>query len=180
MKYTFTGKNISVTDALKDRTQQKLGKLEKLLPEEADVSVTYSVNRQINRVEVTIPLRKRILRAEVTANDMFSALDDVIDVLEKQLIKYKRRLRDRSRRDASFTEEFHALVEAEGDSQEESAVIINRTKHFPLKPMDAEEAVMEMEMLGHSFYVFRDGHTDLVNVVYKRADGTYGLIAPEY
>jgi putative sigma-54 modulation protein len=179
MKFTFTGKNFTVTDALKDRTRQKIGKIEKLLPEEAEAIVKYSVIRQTNRIEVTIPLRKRILRAEVSAGDMLSALDTCVDVLEKQMVKYKNRLRDRSRRDASYKEELNA-VENGADTDETHDIKILRTKHFPLKPMDSEEAVMEMEMLGHSFYVFRNGQTDVVNVVYKRADGTYGLIEPEY
>ncbi|MDR1539558.1 MAG: ribosome-associated translation inhibitor RaiA [Clostridiales bacterium] len=180
MKYTFTGRNnFNITDELKERTQLKVGKLEKLLPEGAEAFVTYSVNKSHHRVEVTIPLKKRILRAEVTSNDMYSALDDIIDVLEKQMIKYKNRLRDRSRRDASYTEELGAYGNG-SDAYEESVIVIDRNKHFSLKPMDAEEAVMEMEMLGHSFYVFRNGATDLVNVVYKRENGTYGLIEPEY
>ena len=179
LKFTFTGKNLVVTDALKERTLQKLGRLEKLIPFDADVNVKFSVNRQNNRVEVTIPLRRRILRAEVTANDMYAALDSIVDMLEKQLVKYKNRIRSRSRRDASFKEEYEFAGEVP-DSADEPPILIERTKQFPLKPMDAEEAIMEMEMLGHSFYVFRNGHTDVVNVVYKRNDGTYGLIEPEY
>ena len=179
LKFTFTGKNLVVSDALKERAMQKLGRLEKLIPFDADVNVKFSVNRQNHRVEVTIPLRRRILRAEVTANDMYSALDSIIDVLEKQMVKYKGRVRNRSRRDASYSEELE-FTGAHTESVDESPIVIDRTKHFPLKPMDAEEAVMEMEMLGHSFFVFRNGHTDIVNVVYKRNDGTYGLIEPEY
>ena len=179
LRFTFTGKNLVVSDALKERTIQKLGRLEKLLPFDADVNVKFSISRQNNRVEVTIPLRRRIMRAEVTANDMYSALDSIIDVLEKQIEKYKSRVRSRSRRDASFKEELEFTGDV-SESFDETPIVIDRTKHFPLKPMDAEEAVMEMEMLGHSFYVFRNGHTDVVNVVYKRNDGTYGLIEPEY
>jgi len=179
LNFTFTGKNLTVTDAMKERTIQKLSRLEKLLPFDADVNVKFSVNRQNNRVEVTIPLRRRILRAEVTATDMYSALDSIVDMLDKQMIKYKSRIRSRSRRDASYKEEFEFTGEL-AENVEESPIVIDRTKHFPVKPMDAEEAAMEMEMLGHSFYVFRNGHTDIINVVYKRNDGTYGLIEPEY
>ena len=179
LKFTFTGKNLVVTDALKERTVQKLRRLEKLLPDDTDVSVKFSLNRQNNRVEVTVPLRRRILRAEVTATDMYAALDSIIDVLEKQMVKYKSRVRSRSRRDASFKEEL-AYTGDFAENPDEGSIVIDRTKQFPLKPMDAEEAVMEMEMLGHSFYVFRNGRTDVVNVVYKRNDGTYGLIEPEY
>jgi len=179
LKYKFTGKNIDVTDALKERAQQKIGRLEKLLPFDAEVNVKFSVVRQNNRVEVTIPLPRRMLRAEVTATDMFAALDSIIDVLEKQMIKYKSRVRTRSRRDASYKDEL-AFTGDFAETADDNPIVIDRTKHFPLKPMDAEEAVMEMEMLGHNFYVFRNGMTDIINVVYKRKDSTYGLIEPEY
>jgi len=179
LEFTFTGKNFVVSDALKDRAIKKLGRLEKFLPFDADVHVKFSINRQKHRVEVTIPLRRRILRAEVTSNDMYTALDSIIDVLEKQMIKYRSRVRSRSRRDASYREELEFTSDLSG-AADESPIVIDRTKHFPLKPMDAEEAVMEMEMLGHNFYVFRNGRTDIVNVVYKRNDNTYGLIEPEY
>jgi putative sigma-54 modulation protein len=181
MRYTFAGRNYNISEELKARTQAKIGKIEKLLPPDAEAAVTYSMIKQNNRIEVTIPLKKRILRAEVTsADNMYAALDDVADVLEKQMIKYKNRLRDRYRRgDSSYKDEL-AIVEAVADGADEQEIVIDRNKHFSLKPMDAEEAVMEMEMLGHSFYVFRNGITDLVNVVYKRNNGTYGLIEPEY
>jgi len=178
LKYKFTGKNIEVTDALKDRAKQKIGRLGKLMPFDSEVNVKFSVVRQNNTVEVTIPMPRRMLRAEVTANDMFAALDSIVDVLEKQMIKYKSRVRTRSRRDASYKDELAFTGDfAETD---DNPIVIDRTKHFPLKPMDAEEAVMEMEMLGHNFYVFRNGMTDIINVVYKRKDSTYGLIEPEY
>ena len=179
LNFTFTGKNLTVTDAMRDRATQKLGRLEKLLPFDAEVIVKFSINRQNNRIEVTIPLRRRMLRAEVTATDMYSALDSIVDMLDKQLVKYKSRVRSRSRRDDSFKEE-DVFAGGPDENIEESPIVIDRTKHFPVKPMDAEEAAMEMEMLGHSFYVFRNGQTDIINVVYKRNDGTYGLIEPEY
>jgi putative sigma-54 modulation protein len=181
-RYTFTGKNYNITDSLKERTKTKIGRMEKLLPYDVDVNVKFSVNRQIHRLEVTIPLKQRILRAEESANEILTALDQIVDVLEKQLVKYKSRIRGRSRRDASFKEELNGefTVSDSLESIDENPIVIDRTKHFPLKPMDAEEAVMEMEMLGHSFYVFRNGQSDLVNVVYKRNDGSYGLIEPEY
>jgi putative sigma-54 modulation protein len=178
MKYTFTGRNFNISEELKAKTQQKIGKIEKLLPPEAEAAVTFSTIKQRPRIEVTIPLKKRILRAEVSSDSTQSALDDVADVLEKQMIKYKNRLRDKYKRDSSFKDEL-SNVESVADA-EEPEIFIDRNKHFSLKPMDAEEAVMEMEMLGHSFYVFRNGSTDVVNVVYKRNNGSYGLIEPEY
>jgi putative sigma-54 modulation protein len=180
MKFTFLGKNYNISDALKERTRQKLSKLERLFSFETDVSVKYSNHRQDHKIEVTIPLKGRILRAETVATDAYSALDKVIDILEKQTVKYKTRLRDRYRRDVSYKDEMESLTLGNGEYNDDTPVVIDRTKHFPIKPMDAEEAVMEMEMLDHTFYVFRNGQTDMVNVVYKRENGTYGLIQPEY
>ena len=179
MRYSFTGKNINLTESLKDRATQKLDKLEKFLPPDTEVSVSFSVVRQNNKIEVTIPLRKRILRAEVTETDMFTAIDSIIDVLEKQMVKYKTRLRDRSRKDTSFKEELN-FFPAEDDTAADNPNKIERIKRFALKPMDAEEAVMEMELLNHVFYVFRNSSTEEVNVVYKRNNGSYGLIEPEF
>ena len=179
MRYTFTGKNITLTDSLKDRAMQKLDRLEKLLPKNAEISVIFSIIRQENRVEVTIPLKKRTLRAEVKETDMYAALDSVIDVLEKQMVKYKTRLRDKRRKDASYSEEMDYLPQ-EDETPDDNPLKIERTKRFALKPMDSEEAVMEMELLGHSFFMFRNSRTDEINVVYKRNNGTYGLIEPEF
>ena len=179
MRFTFTGKNIQLTDSLKDRAAQKIGRLEKQLPKNAEVNVIFSIVRQENRIEVTIPLKRRILRAEVIEKDMFTALDSIIDVLDKQLVKYRTRLRDIRRRDAAYTDEYDYMP-PEDEAPEGAGFKIERTKKFTLKPMDAEEAVMEMELLGHTFYMFKNSVTDEVNVVYKRNDGAYGLIEPEY
>ncbi|MCL2573381.1 MAG: ribosome-associated translation inhibitor RaiA [Defluviitaleaceae bacterium] len=184
MRFTFTGKNLVVSQDMKDKTEQKMGRLSRLFPESTEVFVAFSVVRADNKVEVSIPLtNKRMLRAEVTAPDMYAAIDGAVDVLDKQMVKYKKRLIDRSRRDASFKGELDminfsdnepTMVEDEGKHE----IIIERRKHFPLKPMDVEEAVMSMEMLGHNFFVFRNSATDEINVVYKRNQGTYGLIDP--
>jgi len=179
MRYSFTGKNVTLTDSLKERAQQKLDKLERRLQKDAEVNVIFSAERQMCKVEVTIPLKKRILRAEVTETDMFAAIDSVQDVLEKQMVKYKTRIRDKYRKDASYKDEINYLPQEE-ESAEEMPLKIERIKRFALKPLDAEEAAMEMEMLGHAFYMFRNSRSDEVNVVYKRKDGTYGLIEPEY
>jgi len=181
MKYTFTGKNIVVSENLKERTMQKIGRLDRLFPEDTAVTVTFGVVKQDNIIEVTIPLQRRILRAEVTAADLYSAIDESVDVLEKQMVKYKKRLKDKSRRDGAFKEEATLIIHDDDDySTNESEIRIEKSKRFALKPMDAEEAVMEMEMLGHNFFVFRNGESDEVNVVYKRKNGSYGLIEPEY
>jgi len=181
MRFTFTGKNLTVSDKLKEHAEAKLGKLGKLIYGDPEVTVAFSVNKLDHKIEVTIPLQKRILRAEVTASDMYAAIDSVVDALEKQVVKYKERLRQRSRKSDSFKAEYDATFTAEEPAADgNGGVVIDRTKRFALKPMDAEEAAMEMELLGHNFYVFRNGGNDEVNVVYKRKDGTYGLIEPEY
>jgi len=177
MRYSFTGKNVAVADTLKEKTEQKLNRLKKLLPEDAEVFVTFSKVRHEHKVEVSVPVNRRLLRAEVTANEITACLDQVVDVLEKQIVKYKGRLRERKRRDMSVhIEELPLLEEHEDDSTE---VEIYRTKRFDVKPMDIQEAVMEMELLDHSFFVFRNEATDEMSVVYKRHDGKYGLIEPQ-
>jgi len=179
MNYKIIARDVTVTDALEKRISQKIGKLDRFMPEKAEALVKLSAVKHQNRIEVTIPLKKRTLRAEVLDNDMFSALDKIVDVLEKQLVKYKSRLRDRARKDQAFKEEFNSLV-IEDDSLTSDNLVIERTKKFAIKPMDPEEAIMEMELLGHSFYVFLNPQTDEVNVVYKRKDDSYGLIEPQF
>lgn len=180
MRYSFTGKNTTVTDALKDKITSKLARIEKLVPDETGVVVTLSVIKLDHTIEVTVNLPKRILRAEVTSQDMYAAIDEVTDVLEKQMVKYKNRLRDKARRDTSFVDELKYFEPASKDEKtEDGEIVIAKTKRFAIKPMDSEEAVMEMEMLGHNFFVYRNDSNDEINVVYKRRNGTYGLIEPE-
>ncbi|MCL2666073.1 MAG: HPF/RaiA family ribosome-associated protein, partial [Defluviitaleaceae bacterium] len=127
-------------------------------------------------------MHKRMLRAEVSDSDVSNCMDQAVDILERQIVKYKSRLRDRRRRSVATNDELSFLEVAEPSYETtETAtpeIIITRTKRFALKPMDAHEAVMEMELLGHSFYVFRNDVTDEVNVVYKRNVDEYGLIEP--
>jgi putative sigma-54 modulation protein len=181
MRFIFTGKNMNVEEGLKERVTRKLSRLEKLLPPNAEAHVIFSMNKHLTTMEVSVPMHKRTLRAEVTDADVGSCLDAAVDILDRQVIKYKTRLRDRRRRNVATNEEMLYIdanepVEAEAAPQE---VNIIRTKRFAFKPMDVQEAVMEMELLNHSFYVFRNSHTDEVNVVYKRNDGEYGLIEPQ-
>jgi len=178
MRYTFTGKNISVYDDVKDKAEKKIGRIQKFVPADAEVFVAISKNRHQYKVEVSVPLHKRLLRAEVTADDVNSCWDSVVDILEKQIVKYRGRLRERSRRNAATIEEVSFLGE-QPEPEDNSAIVMHRTKRFALKPMDSQEAVMEMELLGHSFFVFRNDISDEVNVVYKRDDGEYGLIEPQ-
>ena len=183
MRFVFTGKNMTVTEGIKERAMRKLGRLEKLLPDDAEVYVTFSMNKHLTKMEVSIPLHKRILRAEVSNSDAGNCLDSAVDILERQVVKYKTRLRDRRRRSVATHEELQYIDGAElpqaDVTRDEHEIVIHRTKRFALKPMDTHEAVMEMELLNHDFYVFRNSWTDEVNVVYKRNDGEYGLIEPQ-
>lgn len=180
MRYTFKAKNTTVTDALKEKITSKINRIERLFPENTDINVTLSVVKLENKIEVTVNLPKRVLRAEVTKDDMYAAIDEVVDKLEKQMVKYRNRLRDKSRRDSSFVDELRAISMNLDSDDSEDAIKIDRTKKFEIKPMDPEEAVMEMELISHNFFVFRNDSTDEINVVYKRKDGSYGLIDPEY
>jgi len=179
MRFVFTGKNMSVTEGVKERTMHKLGRLEKLLPDNAEVHVTYSMNKHLTKMEVSVPLHKRILRAEVTDTDIGNCLDSSVDILERQVIKYKSRLRDRRRRSVATNEELMYIEVPEALAETDHEPVIHRTKRFALKPMEATEAVMEMELLNHDFYVFRNSWTEEVNVIYKRKEGEYGLIEPQ-
>ncbi|MFV0502647.1 MAG: ribosome hibernation-promoting factor, HPF/YfiA family [Lachnospirales bacterium] len=179
MKYTFVGRQEVVSDAIKSYTEKKFGRVQKLVPEGTDVIVTYDVIKTVSKVEVTVHLPKRVLRAEVTDGDMYAAIDKVADTLELQLVKYKNRLKCHSGKYNRFKDEYNEFMETTDDDIGEETNII-RTKRFAIKPMDAEEAVLEMDLLGHSFYVFRNAITDEVNVVYKRKDNNYGLIEPEF
>ncbi len=183
MQYIITGKNIEVTKALQDKVVAKLSKLEKFFSPDSEARVTLSVEKLSQIVEVTIPTKGRLLRAEVESQDMYAAIDEIVDVLQRQLHKYKNKLKDKARRDIPSKDEQqiqNIIFDSVEDPKEESNIKIEKVKRFDLKPMDAEEAVLEMELIGHNFFVFKNGETDEVNVVYKRKNGTYGLIEPEY
>ena len=180
MRYQIIGKNIDVWEKTKDKIEKKLGRLEKLFPADTLATVTLSVDKLDATVEVTIPYNQRLLRAEVKDPDLTAAIDTAVDVLESQIVRYKKRLRNKVRQqEGDFLAEYQSIPIAEEELDEEPLYKIERVKQIDVKPMDAEEAVMEMEMIGHSFFVFRNGETDEINVVYKRKNGSYGLIEPE-
>ncbi len=180
MKYSFKGINVDVTDNFQSKIIAKLDRIAKLYPDGAEANVILSDVKLDKKVDVTVNLpNKRIIKAEVTENDLMAAVDEAVDILERQLVKYKSRLADKAKRSPAFADELNAMA-FNNDDYEESGISIVKNKRFFVKPMDSEEAVMEMEMLGHSFFVFRNAETDDVNVVYKRKDGAYGLIEPEY
>ncbi len=176
MKFIITGRNIDVTQGLRLAVTEKIGKLEKFFTEDTEVHVTLSVEKDRQKIEVTIPVKGNIIRAEQVSSDMYVSIDLVEEIIERQLKKYKNKIIDRKQSAATveFTPEY-----VEKDYDEDDTINIVRTKRFGIKPMDPEEACVQMELLGHSFYVFMNSETNEVNVVYKRKGNTYGLIEPE-
>ena len=175
MRYTITGRNMDVTQGLKDAVQDKLGKLECFFTPDTEVIVTLSVQKDMQKIEVTIPVKGNIIRSEQVSNDMYVSIDLVEEVIERQLKKYKNKIVDQKQSAGNFQQEF---IEKEIEDEEEIKII--RTKRFGMKPMYPEDACIQMELLGHNFFVFQNAETEEVNVVYKRKGNTYGLIEPEF
>ena len=174
MKFTILGRNIEVTEGLRTAVEDKIGKLEKYFSPETTAMVTLSVERERQKIEVTIPVKGSIIRAEQSSSDMYVSIDLVEEVIERQLKKYKNKLTDKKHAREGFSSEF-----LEKEYEEDDTIKIERTKRFAIKPMDPEEACVQMELLGHNFFVFMNSETNQVNVVYKRKSNTYGLIEPE-
>ena len=177
MRYTITGRNIEITDGLKKAVEEKLHKLGKYFTEDTEAKITLSVQKEAHKIEVTIPTKQGLIRAEEVSEDMYVSIDKVEDIIERQIKKFKNKLVDRKQSGVSFSELF--INEENSDVEEEDEIKIVKTKRFSIKPMDPEEACLQMELLGHDFYVFRNAISDEVCVVYKRKDGKYGIIEPE-
>ncbi|MGI5968183.1 MAG: ribosome hibernation-promoting factor, HPF/YfiA family [Lachnospiraceae bacterium] len=175
MKFIISGKNIDVTDGLRSAVNEKIGKLERYFTDSTEIHVTLSTEKERQKIEVTIPMKGNIIRAEQESNDMYVSIDLVEEIIERQLRRYKTKLIEKQQTAVSLNK---AFIEEENEDDEEIRII--RTKRFAVKPMDSEEACVQMELLGHSFFVFRNAETDEVNVVYKRKNHTYGLIEPEF
>jgi len=175
MKYIITGRNVEVTESLKAAIQEKIGKLERYFSQDTEAQITLSVEKNRQKIEVTIPVKGGMIRAEETSSDMYVSIDLVEEVIENQLKKYKSKIVDRYQSGKHFTQEY-----IEKDYEDENEIKIVKVKRFDFKPMDPEEACMQMELLGHNFFVFKNSETDETNVVYKRKNDTYGLIEPEY
>ncbi|MCR5202436.1 MAG: ribosome-associated translation inhibitor RaiA [Lachnospiraceae bacterium] len=175
MNFIISGKNIDVTDGLRSAIHEKIGKLERYFEKDTDVHVTLSVEKDRQKIEITIPMKGNIVRAEQVSNDMYVSIDLVEEIIERQLRKYKNKLVQKQQDAVGLS---RAFIEEEVEDENEIEII--RTKRFAMKPMDPEEACIQMELLGHDFYVFRNSDTDEVNVVYKRKGHTFGLIEPEF
>ena len=178
MKFTIYGKNMHVSENLKDELKKKFAKFDRYFGPETEVYATFSREKDDQMLEVTIPMGKTILRAEESTDDMISSIENVVDKLEGQMRKHKTKLQKRY---AADPDRFHFdLLEEEDydeDFEEDDSKIV-RTKKFAVKPMSVEEAALQMDLIGHSFFVFLNAETEIVNVVYKRKDGNYGLIEP--
>jgi putative sigma-54 modulation protein len=176
MNYIISGKNIDVTDGLRDAIYDKLGRLEKFFNEDTNVQVTFSVEKDRQKIEVTIPMKGHIIRAEQVSDDMYVSIDMVVEIIERQVTRYKKKIIDKAQDAAYFNDRF---LEDETEAADEDEIKIIRSKKFAVKPMYPEDACIQMELLGHNFFVFINAETDQPNVVYKRKGNTYGLIEPD-
>lgn len=181
MKYNIRGENIEVTPALREYVQKKLSKLERYFDNgvqaDANVNLKY-YNDKESKIEVTIPMTHLVMRAEEYHEDMYAAIDLVVDKLERQIRKHKTRV-NRKLREQQVDAKYFINAETNDDIDvNEEDIELVRTKRFNLKPMDTEEAILQMNMLGHNFFVFTNSDTNRTNVVYRRKDGRYGLIEP--
>lgn len=176
MRITITGRNIELTEGLKAAVEDKLGKLERYFTPDTEVYVTLSVEKERQKIEVTIPVKGNYIRSEQVSNDMYVSIDLVEEVIERQLKKYRTKIATKQQNAESvFKKEF-----LEKPEEEDEEIKIIRTKKFGIKPMYPEDACVQMELLGHDFFVFMNAETEEVNVVYKRKGNTYGLIEPEF
>lgn len=187
MNITVYGKNIDVTPSLKEYAREKMQKLKKYFEDEPmEVHITMEVEKERHIVEVTAYVKGLILRGEEETTDMYASLDSVIEKVERQIHKYKTKIHNRMiERKQEYKEEYmekrEEMIKAKREPEEdEFEPKIVKTKSFALKPMDAQEAVMQMDLIGHDFFVFSNANTNEVNVVYKRKDGNYGLIEPTF
>ena len=176
MRIKITGRNIELTEGLKAAVEDKLNKLEKYFTPDTEVNVTLSVEKERQKVEVTIPMKGSYIRSEQVSSDMYVSIDLVEEVIERQLKKYRTKLVTKQQNAAAVFKQDFLDEKSEDDEQ----IKIIRPKKFDMKPMYPEDACVEMELLGHDFFVFRNADTFEVNVVYKRKGNTYGLIEPEF
>lgn len=178
MRITITGKNIELTDGLKEAVEERLSKLEKYFAPETEVHVTLSVEKERQKIEVTIPVKGSVIRAEQVSNDMYVSIEVVEETIERQLKKYRKKIVTKQQNvDKFFAQEY---LSKEDDDEGDEEIRIIRSKRFGIKPMYPEDACVQMELLGHDFFVFLNAETEEVNVVYKRKGNTYGLIEPEF
>lgn len=181
LDFNIRGENIEVTPAIRDHVENKVRKLERYFTDGSNATAHVNLkvyNDRETKVEVTIPMKNLTLRAEERHSDLYAAIDLIVDKLERQIRKYKTRVNRKSREREGVAAFFESVNKSNGedDSASDEEFTVVRTKRFDLKPMDEEEAILQMNMLGHSFFVFTDAESDETNIVYQRKDGKYGLI----
>ena len=174
MNIIIIGKNIDVTPGLREAVEEKIGKLEKYFTPDTEVHVTLSVEKDRQKIEVTLPVKGSIIRSEQVSNDLYVSIDLVEEIIERQLKKYKSKLVNYKQNSDNFKQDY-----IEKDFADDDEIKIIRSKKFDMKPMYPEDACVQMELLGHNFFVFQNAETDQVCVVYKRKGNTYGMIEPE-
>ena len=167
-----TGKNFEATPAMEELLEKKLAKLDRFFVSNTDAEVFMDMTKAKAKVEITVPVRSGAIRSEKTGNDIYALIDESVDSMEKQLKKYRSKLHD-FYQSGGRPDKYEPVEQAE-----ETPISIVKTKRFAVKPLDAEEACLQMELLGHNFYVFLNAESGEVNVVYRRNDGAYGLIEP--
>ena len=177
MKITYVARKVTLRDNFKDLVERKLSKLEKIFSDQAQATVVVTLEKNRQTVEITIKDNSMVYRAESTMPEMNDALDKVVDVLQRQLRKHKTRLSKRLRA-GSLDELLVDTAQSDEDVSDELSLV--RRKQVSLKPISATEAILQMEMTGHKFYMFLNADTDEINVVYAREDGAYGLIEPSF
>ena len=181
MKITITGRKVNLRDSFKERVYKKLAKFNKFFGDDAEANVTVTLEKNRQTVEITIRSRNMIYRAEETSLEMEEALDKAIDHLQRQIRKNKTKLDKRLKDSTTDVVADFSELEADAgadDVEEEREFQIVRSKKHPVRPMNIDEAILEMNMSGHEFYMFRNDFTNAINVVYRRKDGNYGLIEP--
>lgn len=173
MKLNIRGDKIEVTDSIKTYVDEKLGKLDKYFKEDVEAKVLIRVRNNLQFIEVTIPTNKFTIRAEAGNSDLYAAIDKAEEVLERQIRKNNTRIRDKYKKE--FVSEFNFELNFESEEVEEPNKIIKR-KSIEIKPMDEEEAILQMELLNHDFFMFKNVDEECISVIYKRKDGEYGII----
>lgn len=175
MEIDIHGKNLEVTEALRRYAEKKVAKISKFFEQEPlEVQVTMAVERETHIVDITVSVNGLLLRGEEKTADMYSSIDGAVNKIERQVHKYKTKINRRLREDN------RVVLPSRDETEEAPEPVIVRTKRFAVKPMSVTEAVMQMDLLGHDFFVFFNADTEEVNVVYKRRGGNYGLIEPEF
>lgn len=180
MRVSVIAKNTTATPALKDMIEKKLSKVKRYFNPDVEAKATLSVQKNKQKVEVTIPFNGVILRAEEATEDMYKSIDLVVNKLERQIRKQKTKLSRKNNESVRFTEIDEFGFKDNVDILDEENGRIVKYKKFNMKPMSVEEAILQMELVGHNFFVFQDAENNKVNVLYKRKDGDYGLLEPDY